>query len=49
MARRLDAAIELGQLVNRVRRESGKEDLELRYLDRWLSVLARVATVVAVR
>lgn len=49
MARRLEAAIESGQLVNRLRRESGKDDLDLRYLDRWLSVLARVATVVAVR
>lgn len=46
---RLDEARDSGRLVNRVWREMGREEIDFGHLDRWLGVLTRVATGVAVR
>jgi hypothetical protein len=44
----LQEAIGTARLINRVRRELNLDPIDFDYLDRWLGVLARTATVVAV-
>ena len=46
---RLDEARDAGRLVNRVWRAMGREEIDFSHLDRWLAVITRVATGVAVR
>ena len=44
---RLQSAIATAQVINRVRRERSDPTIDFEYLDRWVGVLARVATGVA--
>jgi hypothetical protein len=41
----LRSAIDQGRVVNRIREEQGRPPLDFGHLDRWVGVLARVATV----